>query len=109
MKNARLKIFVLGALILIIVAFALSGCSEPCKAPSYEFSMGEDVHIKNKTFHDDAVITRQIQNEDCSCAYEIAYFSTLGVRRHRVVTAGEIESSSGSNAIDEIKELIDKD
>lgn len=96
-------------LLVLVIGLGLASCSEPCKAPSYEFSIGEDVHIKNKTFHDDAVITRQIQNEDCSCAYEIAYFSTLGVRRHRVVIAGEIEASSGSNAIDEIKELIDKD
>jgi len=81
-------------------------CAEPCPAPDYEYEIGEDVHIKNKTFHDNAVITKQIQNDDCSCSYEIAYFSTLGTRRHRTVTAGEIEESNGSDATDEIKDYI---
>jgi hypothetical protein len=64
----------------------LVSCSD-CDTSKCKFKKGDDVHIKNKRFHDNAVVTDVI----CGCEYEIGYFSTLGVRRHRVVTGGEIE------------------
>lgn len=53
-----------------------------------------------------AVITKQIQTGDCDCYYEIAYFSTFNTRRHRTVTAGEIEATDGNMFTDEAKTTL---
>jgi hypothetical protein len=94
-------------LIFLMVGLILFSCSEPCQPCDFKYEVGDDVKIKNKTFHNTAVVTRQIQGENCGCSYEVSYYSTLGTRRHRNVLEVEIEPSTGNAALDEIKELID--
>lgn len=73
-------------ILALILLIGLVSC-EPCDTSKCKFQTGYEVHIKNKTFHDNAIIT----DVQCGCEYEIGYFSTFGVRRHRIVTEGEIE------------------
>ncbi len=74
------KLLVLASVIL------LTSCTQ-CDTSQCKFKQGDDVHIKNKWKHNDAVVTKVI----CGCEYEIGYFSSFGIRRHRTVTGGEIE------------------
>jgi len=96
-------------LILILVVGVLASCGCPDDSKIHTFAVGEDVHIKNKTFHDEATVTQQLRDGDCNCMYKISYYSTLSTRRHRVVTEGEIEDASGFHAMDEILEFFNKD
>jgi hypothetical protein len=73
-------------IIILLGIIGLVSCSD-CDTSTCKFQKGDDIHIKNKLFHDDAVVTKV----NCGCEYEIGYFSTFGVRRHRIVTSGEIE------------------
>jgi len=71
------KIFLLAIGILL-----LSSCSEsPCDISQCKFTVGEDVKIKHKTFHNKATVTRV----GCGCTYVVSYYSTLSTRRHRNV------------------------
>ena len=80
-------------LLVLITITLLSSCGEDCKEHC-KFKKGDDVHIKHKTRHNEATVTQV----GCQCdSYEIAYYSDLSVRRHRVVTAGEIELASESS------------
>jgi hypothetical protein len=74
-----MKKIIFGILILI----TLSSC---CDTDGCQFAEGDDVIIKHKTTHNTAIITEV----RCGCDYTINYYSHLGVRRHRVVTEGEI-------------------
>lgn len=73
----------------IAVSFILlTSCNEkPCDLTSCRFKKGDDVEIKNKTFHDKATVTKV----DCGCVYEVSYYSYLGVRRHRIVEEVELK------------------
>lgn len=76
-------------LTMLIVVLAFTSCGEECKTDfsSCKFNKGDDVKIKNKLFHDNATVTSVY----CGCDYEVSYYSTLGVRRHRHVIEAEIK------------------
>lgn len=82
-----LRGLVIVAAVIIAVALIVSTCGKSCDTSQCKFKVGDDVHIKHKTFHDDATVV----DVSCGCEYTINYYSYLGVRRHRVVTEGEIE------------------
>ena len=67
--------------------FIISCESESCDLSSCKYKKGDEVKIKNKTFHDNATVL----NVDCGCKYTISYYSYLGVRRHRIVEEVEIK------------------
>ncbi|CAG7580556.1 MAG: hypothetical protein SLAVMIC_00474 [uncultured marine phage] len=77
-----LKLLFIGLTALVVLSF--TSC---CDTSMCEFNEGDDVEIKNKRWHDEATITEV----HCGCEYTINYYSTLGVRRHRLVKEWEIE------------------
>lgn len=82
----QIKQFMKNIIILSLVILFVTGCSK-CDTSMCLFKKGDDVEIKNKQFHDNAVVL----SVDCGCAYEISYYSYLGIRRHRTVEEVEIE------------------
>lgn len=64
----------------------VSTCGSRCDTSKCKFKVGDDVTVKHKTFHNKATVT----GVSCGCEYTINYYSYLGVRRHRIVTEGEI-------------------
>jgi len=82
--------------LILVAALFLTSCGCSDDSATHRFAIGQDVHIKHKSSHSDATVTKQLRDGDCNCMYEVAYYSTLNVRRHRTVTEGEIEISNGS-------------
>lgn len=101
-------------LLALSIGLLMASCGCPDDSAPHKFEVGQDVHIKHKSSHSDATVTKQLRDGDCNCTYEIAYYSTLNVRRHRIVTEGEIEeigaesgSSPGDNGLlDDVKDGV---
>jgi hypothetical protein len=80
--KTKTKVIIVG----VVLLYLLASCT-PCDKSMCEYKKGDQVKILNKTFHDNATVTDVM----CGCNYEVSYFSTFGVRRHRVMTEGEIK------------------
>ncbi len=99
-----MKKIILGLLVTLVMV----SCGCPDDSAKHKFQVGQDIHIKHKTSHSDATITKLMRDGDCACMYEIAYYSHLGVRRHRVVTEGEIEEiGSGTGDVGIMEKVTD--
>lgn len=81
-------------LLVLFITISLTSCTEKTCNEPFKFSLGDDVKIKNKTFHNSAVVTKVNTDDDCSKTYEVSYFSHLGIKRTRVVTEFEIEKDN---------------
>mgnify|MGYP000356399392 FL=1 len=96
-------------ILFLLITIGLASCGCPDNSTPHKYEVGQDIHLKHKSSHSDATITKQLRDGDCNCMYEVSYYSTLNVRRHRVVTEGEIEISdnSGDNGlIDQLKDGV---
>jgi hypothetical protein len=97
-------------LVILSVVTLMSACKEPCKTDftTCKFKKGGQVEILNKTRHNTATVT----DIHCGCNYTINYYSSLGTRRHRLVTEVEIKQYIGTGKdgyTDEvIGETVDK-
>jgi hypothetical protein len=95
-------------ILLFTIAVLMVSCGCPDDSVKHKFQVGQDVHIKHKTFHSDATVTKLLRDGDCNCMYQINYYSHMGVRRHRTVTEGEIEEiGSGSGDLGIMDKVTD--
>jgi hypothetical protein len=97
--------------LFLVVAIGLASCGCPDTSAPHKFEVGQDVHLKHKSSHSDATVTQLLRDGDCNCMYQVSYYSTLNVRRHRTVTEGEIEelgshSDGDEGLIDQVKDGV---
>lgn len=74
-------------ILYVLVAVLVTSCGCDTDMTTCKFKKGDQVEILNKTQHNSATVT----GLHCGCDYSISYYSSMGARRHRLVTEGEIK------------------